>query len=102
MQITRQRHQRTHRDQTAVPLLTSATNETRDHRRGQLSNGKPVGGDLAGAIERVTQIGARVLLQSALEAEVTVFVAASAPAIDGSQQPGRANSRGPAGVEQAE
>jgi len=32
------------------------------------------GNDLAGAIERVTQLGARLLLQTALEAEITMFL----------------------------
>jgi transposase-like protein len=31
-------------------------------------------GDLAGAIERVAQLGAQLLLQTALEAEITVFL----------------------------
>jgi putative transposase len=31
-------------------------------------------GDLSGAIERVAQLGARLLLQTALEAEITVFL----------------------------
>jgi len=32
------------------------------------------GNDLAGAIERVAQLGARLLLQTALEAEITMFL----------------------------
>jgi putative transposase len=42
--------------------------------RAEIDEVFAAGGDLSGAIERVAQLGAQLLLQTALEAEVTAFL----------------------------
>src|SRR5215207_4734249 len=75
------------------PTPVSARVSPTERLRAEIDEVFAAGGDLAGAVEQVARLGAQLLLQAALEAEVTAFLGRDRYARAASNEDARAGSR---------